>query len=128
MSPRQSPRQTLHQSLRHGHSAYWAFWLHRLSGLGLTLFLPLHFYVLALAIDEAARLNSFLAWSQNPSVKLAESGLVLLLVAHMTGGLRLLALEFLPWSEAQKSRIIIAIGIAVAAALLFLLQAIRVDG
>ena len=46
----------------------------------------------------------------------------------MTGGLRLLALEFLPWSETQKSRIILAFGIAVAAALLFLFQVIRADG
>ncbi len=107
-----------------GHSAYWAFWLHRLSGLGLTLFLPCHFYVLALAIEDAARLDEFLDWTRNPLVKLAETGLILLLVAHMTGGLRLLGLEFLPWSEGQKTLIILALGLAVAAALFFLLNAI----
>ena len=108
----------------HRHSAYWAFRLHRLSGLGLALFLPCHFYVLALAIEDAARLDGFLDWTRNPLVKLAETGLILLLVAHMTGGLRLLALEFLPWSDGQKTRIILALGLAVAAALLFLLNAI----
>jgi len=108
--------------MRHGHSAYWAFWLHRLSGLGLAVFLPIHFYVLALAIEEAARLDKFLDWTQNPLVKLAETALILLLVAHMTGGIRLLVLEFLPWSEDQKTRIILAVAVAVAAAMLFLLN------
>ena len=114
---------TTRDRVRHRHSAYWAFWLHRLSGLGLVVFLPCHFYVLALAIEEAARLDEFLNWAQHPLVKLAETGLILLLVAHMTGGLRLLALEFLPWSEHQKTRIILALGMAVAAALLFFLNA-----
>ncbi|SVC98747.1 uncharacterized protein METZ01_LOCUS351601, partial [marine metagenome] len=48
---------TMRDRVRHRHSAYWAFWLHRLSGLGLVVFLPCHFYVLALAIEEAARLD-----------------------------------------------------------------------
>jgi fumarate reductase subunit D len=35
-----------------------------------------------------------------------------LLAAHLTGGVRLLALEFLPWSDAQKTRIAVSLGIA----------------
>ena len=104
------------------HSAYWAFVLHRVSGLALALFLPVHLYVLALAIDDAARLDRFLAWTETPLVKLAETGLVFLLAAHMAGGLRLLALEFLPWREGQKARIALGAGFAVAAGLLFLLN------
>ncbi len=105
------------------HPAYWAFVLHRVSGLALALFLPVHLYVLALAIDDAARLDRFLAWTETPLVKLAETGLVFLLAAHMAGGLRLLALEFLPWREGQKARIALGAGFAVAAGLLFLLNA-----
>ncbi len=104
------------------HPAYWAFVLHRVSGLALALFLPVHLYVLALAIDDAARLDRFLAWTETPLVKLAETGLVFLLAAHMAGGLRLLALEFLPWREGQKARIALGAGFAVAAGLLFLLN------
>lgn len=104
------------------HPAYWAFLVHRLSGLGLALFLPLHLLVLGLAVERAA-LDGFLAWSASPLVKLAETVLVVLLAVHMTGGLRLLALEFLPWSNAQKTRIAVSFGLALASGLLFLLLA-----
>jgi fumarate reductase subunit D len=107
-----------------GHPAYWAFVLHRVSGLALALFLPVHLYVLALAIDDAARLDAFLVWTEAPPVTLAEGGLVVLLAAHLAGGLRLLALEFLPWREGQKARIAVGAGFALAAGLLFLLNAI----
>jgi len=107
---------------RRNHPAYWAFLLHRLSGLALALFLPLHLYVLGLAIEGGGRLDGFLEWSEQPLVKFAEAGLVLLLTAHLAGGLRLLALEFLPWRDWQKSLIALATALAVAAALLFLLR------
>jgi len=106
-----------------GHPAYWAFVLHRISGVGLAVFLPLHFYVLAMAVDEAARLDRFLAWTENPLVKLAEAGLVILLAAHLAGGLRLLAVEFLPWRDRQKDYIALGGGFAVVAGLFFLLGA-----
>mgnify|MGYP001252716937 CR=1 FL=1 len=105
-----------------GHPAYWAFLLHRVSGFALALFLPAHFYVLAMAVDRA-RLDGFLRWTELPLVKLAETALVFLLAAHMTGGLRLLAGEFLTWRDRQQDRIAVATGIALFAALLFLLSA-----
>lgn len=93
------------------HPAWWAFLLHRLSGIALVLFLPAHFLVLGSALDEAA-FDTAIAWTDRPLVKLGEWGLVTLLAAHMTGGIRLLALEFLPWSDAQKSRIAVSLGVA----------------
>lgn len=105
------------------HPAYWAFVVHRGSGLLLALFLPVHFQALSLAITDAAALDGLLAWTENPLVKLAETGLVVLLAAHMTGGLRLLAVEFLPWRDGQKTLIAIAGGISLAAGLLFLVNA-----
>lgn len=104
------------------HPAYWAFLLHRISGFALALFLPAHFYVLAMAV-ERARLDGFLRWTDMPFVKLAETALVFFLAAHMTGGLRLLAAEFLTWRDRQQDRIAIATGIALFAALVFLLRA-----
>ena len=77
--------------------------IHRVSGLALALFLPLHFYVLGLALNDAARLDAFLNWTNYPLVKFVEAILVLLLALHLFGGLRLLALEFLPWSPRQKA-------------------------
>ncbi|MAO56553.1 MAG: succinate dehydrogenase [Rhodospirillaceae bacterium] len=105
------------------HANYWAFALHRLSGVALLFFLPAHFYVLGLAVEEAATLDMFLSWTEAPVVKLLETGLVILLAAHMTGGLRVLAIEFLAWRDWQKSVVAITGGLSVAAGLLFLLNA-----
>ena len=99
---------------------YWAFLLHRISGLGLAIFLPFHFSVLGFAIQDSAKLDSFLAWTDAPFVKLAEAGLVFLLAVHMAGGLRLLALELLAWSQWQKNAAAAAGGFAFFVALLFL--------
>ena len=85
------------------HPLWFAFLVHRVSGVTLALFLPVHFYVLGLALRDAERLDGLLRWTQMPLVKLAEFGLVFLLAVHMFGGLRLLALEFLPWSPRQKT-------------------------
>ena len=34
------------------HPTYWAFLLHRLSGLALAIFLPVHLYVLSMAVAK----------------------------------------------------------------------------
>ncbi len=104
------------------HPAYWAFVVHRASGVLLALFLPLHFWVLGSALHGEARLESFLRWSDQPLVKAAETALVLLLAAHLSGGLRLLALEFLAWRGWQKSLLAVAAGVTFVAVLTFLLN------
>lgn len=104
------------------HPAYWAFIVHRASGLLLALFLPLHFWALGQALQGAAALDGFLRWTEQPLVKFAETGLVLLLAAHMAGGLRLLVLEFLEWREWQKTLLAAAAGVSLVAGLAFLLN------
>ncbi len=94
------------------HRSYRAFLVHRISGVALALFLPVHLIVLGLAVETAA-LDRFLVWSAQPLVKAAETILVVLLALHLFGGLRLLAIELLPWRDRQKDWI----GWAVAAAL-----------
>lgn len=103
-----------------GHAGYVAFVIHRVSGIALTLFLPLHFFALSRALNGAAALDGFLAWTAHPLVKVAETGLVLALAVHLAGGLRLLFAEFVAWrAEGQKTAIAAATGFAVACALLF---------
>ena len=43
--------------------------------------------------------------------------------ATLAGGLRLLALEFLPWRDWQKSLFAVSVAVALAAGLLFALSA-----
>ena len=104
------------------HATWWAFALHRLSGVLLALFLPVHFWVLGLAIRGEAALDGALIWSDQPLVKLAEAALIVLLAAHLTGGVRLLALEFLPWRDWQKTLAAVTGGLSLAAGLLFLVN------
>lgn len=103
------------------HPAYWAFLVHRISGVALALFLPLHFFVLGRAIEGDAALEGFLRWSHQPMVIAAEWVLVTLLAAHLAGGLRLLALEFLPWRDWQKTLAALAAAFALLAGLVFAL-------
>lgn len=106
------------------HPAYWAFIVHRASGLLLTLFLPFHFWALGQALQGAAALDGFLRWTEYPLVKFAETGLVLLLAAHMAGGARLLMLEFLAWRGWQKNLLAVAVGVSLAAGLAFALNVV----
>jgi fumarate reductase subunit D len=103
------------------HPAYWAFLAHRISGLLLAFFLPAHFWALSRAIEGEAHVDAFLRWTENPLVRLAEAGLVVLLAAHLAGGLRLMALEFLAWREGQKTAIALSLGVGFAFGLAFLL-------
>jgi fumarate reductase subunit D len=104
------------------HPTWIAFLVHRLSGLLLALFLPLHFWALSRAITGEAALEGFLRWTDNGLVKASETLLVVLLAAHLAGGLRVLALEFLGWRTAQKTMVAASAGVAFAAGLLFLLH------
>ena len=106
------------------HPLWLAYLLHRLSCLALALFLPLHFWVLSLAMTDPARLDGFLALTGSSAVKLAEGGLVFLLAVHMFGGLRLIALDWLPMAPRHKTLAAAAAALAFGLALLFLLQAI----
>jgi len=79
------------------HKSYFAFMAHRISGLALLLFLPLHFLFLGSAFDGADGMNRLLVYTNLPLVKLAEWGLVSLLALHALFGLRILILEFSNW-------------------------------
>jgi fumarate reductase subunit D len=100
-------------------TSYWVFMVHRLSGIALALFLPLHFW----ALGNALQLDEFLAWTEQPLVKAGEWAIVVALAAHLGGGLRVLALEFLPWRDWQKglaaaaAALTLAVGLALALAL-----------
>ena len=94
--------------------------IHRISGLALAIFLPFHFFVLGLSFHGGARLDAFLRWTDQPSVKFAEGGLVFLLTVHLLGGLRVLVIENFAWRDGQKQLATLAATAAAIVAFVFL--------
>lgn len=105
------------------HPLWYAYLIHRISGLGLATFIPLHLYVLGLALNSRSELDQLLVWTENPLAKSAEFVLVFLLAIHLFGGLRLMALEMFEWSDHQKTFAAAAASAAFLLAGLFLLRA-----
>jgi len=104
------------------HPAWWAFLVHRLSGLALAFFLPAHFWALGTALHGAAPFDSFLSVTRAPAFVFAEWGLVTLLAAHLIGGVRLLLIEFRPWSGLRKDLIAATAGGAFVIGMAFALS------
>jgi fumarate reductase subunit D len=114
---------TIARHLKHRTGTLWlAALIHRLSGLALAIFLPLHFLVLALALHQAAHLDAFLRWTDQPLVKLAEVFLMFLLTVHLLGGLRVLVIENFDWRDGQKQLATLAATISAIVAFVFLVR------
>ncbi|MDE2636302.1 MAG: succinate dehydrogenase, partial [Chloroflexota bacterium] len=52
-----APPARIHAGAHRGHPLWIAWLVHRLSGLALALFLPAHFLVLGLALNDPAALD-----------------------------------------------------------------------
>jgi fumarate reductase subunit D len=107
----------------HKEPGFLAALLHRLSGIALAIFLPLHFLTLATALNGAAALDSFLAVTNTPAVKASECALVAALTMHMTLGLRVLAIEFLNIRERTFATLSACAAAVFAVGVAFLLSA-----
>ncbi|MFN7193063.1 MAG: succinate dehydrogenase, partial [Rhodospirillales bacterium] len=57
------------RSAYRNHPTWWAFAIHRGSGVALAAFLPAHFWALGLALESEAALDSLLAWTAHPALK-----------------------------------------------------------
>lgn len=99
---------------------------HRLSGIALALFLPVHFLLLGSAFDGASGLDRYLAFADNPLVKIAEWGLVVMLAVHFFFGIRVLLLELTRWPGHERrwsSWVIPSVVAAAFVGIIFLFQA-----
>ena len=106
-----------------GHLLWYAYLLHRLSGLGLALFLPVHFLVLSLALEGGGRLDEALALAELPWVKAGEVVLVFLFGVHLLGGIRILFLEWTPWRLPHRRLAVAAVMVAIVIATAFWVRA-----
>ena len=101
---------------------YLAFVLHRVSGLAITLFLPLHFLLLGTALGGESALQAGLGWTDHPFFKIAETGLVLGLALHLGLGIRLLIIERTGYIRRHQQWAVMGGVFALSAALLFALS------
>ncbi|AKJ68646.1 hypothetical protein ABW99_10915 [Pandoraea thiooxydans] len=106
-------------------SSWWMYLIHRVSGLALALFLPLHFLVLGQALAGAAPLQTVLDLTRAPLVRTLEWAVVVALAAHLAAGLRVLCIEFFAWHALQKTLSTIAIAFTALFGLAYLLALIR---
>jgi fumarate reductase subunit D len=107
----------------HTQRGFVAAILHRLSGIALAIFLPLHFLALGTALKGANALDAFLELTRQPLVKFAEWGIVVALAVHMTLGLRVLAIEFFDFREKTLAVLSACVAAVFAVGLVFILNA-----
>lgn len=106
----------------HRQPGFLAALLHRLSGIALAVFLPLHFLALGTALGGADALQSFLGLTDNWYTRASEWGLVTALALHMALGLRVLAIEWLAVRERSAAVVSGCVAGSLAVGLLFLLN------
>lgn len=106
----------------HRRPGFIAAMLHRLSGIALALFLPLHFLALGSALKGASEFERFLKFTATPLIKIAEFGIVTALAIHMTLGLRILAVEFLDFREHTATVVSVCLAAGFGVGLAFLLN------
>jgi fumarate reductase subunit D len=106
----------------HKQRGFQAAMIHRLSGIALAIFLPVHFLALATALNGADALDAFLNVTRQPLVEFAEIAVVVALAIHMTLGLRVLAIELLDFREKTLVPLSVCIAAVFAVGLLFILN------
>jgi fumarate reductase subunit D len=106
----------------HRQRGYVAALLHRLSGIALAIFLPLHFLALATALNGAQSLDAFLAITRWPAVTVLEIIIVVALAIHLALGLRVLAIEFFDFHETTLAALSACIAAVAAVGLILMLN------
>ncbi|PIQ82971.1 MAG: succinate dehydrogenase, cytochrome b556 subunit [Candidatus Omnitrophica bacterium CG11_big_fil_rev_8_21_14_0_20_64_10] len=90
-------------SLYRGGIGQWAWLLHRLSGLGVLLFLVIHILDTALVLWGADLYNRVIAIYRMPIFGIGEIGLFAAVLFHALNGIRVVAVDFRPaWSVYHK--------------------------
>ena len=106
----------------HRQRGFAAAMIHRVTGIALAIFLPIHFLALASALNGADALESFLAITRQPIVAFGEVVIVVALAVHMALGLRVLAIEFFDVREKTALPLSLCGAAVIAVGVLFVLN------
>ena len=102
-----------HYRLRTGSAA---FVLHRLSGLGLMAYLPLHIYVTGTLTGGPESFNRTMAFVDTPLFHFLEWGLFGVILYHAFNGLRLILADFGVWDDLAGQKRMFWVAVAVGGA------------
>jgi succinate dehydrogenase / fumarate reductase cytochrome b subunit len=93
-------------------TGFISFFLRRLTGVALVLYLGLHMWVIGSINNGSEAFNEALAFVQTPLFKLAEIALLAAVVYHAFDGVRLLIVHYLDVTEYRKSLFYAAFAVA----------------
>jgi succinate dehydrogenase / fumarate reductase cytochrome b subunit len=102
----------------------FAWLLHRITGIALTLYIFLHLYVLS-SLRDPARYETLMKTMKTPSVRLLEAGLLGLVIGHGFNGIRLALIDVGISTKLQKPLFWTAFAVG---AILFILGALPIAG
>ncbi len=81
----------------------FSYWLHRLTGIGLAVYLLMHTFVLSSVISGEGSFNTRMGLVQNPFFTFLEIFLIAGVFIHMLNGLRITLADFFGWTRMHKS-------------------------
>ncbi len=116
---------TVTETLRYrGAIGQWSWVLHRLSGLGVVLFLVLHVVDTSWAVFYPELYVEAIATYQSPLFTIGEFGLVAAVIYHAINGLRIIFLDMQPrlWKYQQRAAYIVLAVTAIILVPVFLLM------
>jgi len=79
----------------------FAWMMHRLTGVGLVVYLVIHIWGLT-ALTDPDTFNALIAKYHSPIFKVGEFALLVAVAYHAMNGLRIVLIDFLGWSPKQK--------------------------
>ncbi|MEW5925180.1 MAG: succinate dehydrogenase, cytochrome b556 subunit [Candidatus Zixiibacteriota bacterium] len=80
----------------------FSYWIHRITGIGLSVYLLMHTFVLSSAISGPEAFNERMGTVQNPFFAILEVLLIAGVFMHMLNGLRITITDFFNWSRGHK--------------------------
>jgi succinate dehydrogenase / fumarate reductase cytochrome b subunit len=81
----------MHYKWKTGH---WAFVLHRVSGVALSVYLIMHIYVVS-SLYKPENFDKVMAFLNTPLFKLAEIGLLGAVIYHALNGVRVFMIDYM---------------------------------
>ena len=97
------------RTIYRGRSGQWAFVAHRVSGLGVLLFLLLHIVDVSMVIASPRAYHEIHELYGNVFLRLFEVGLLFALLFHALNGLRIAVVDFFPWGAPHQRQLLIGV-------------------